>query len=168
LNERIEKMVISLIAAMSSNRVIASKGEIPWNLPEDRKRFREITAGFPVIIGRKTYESMSGPLSGRKNIVLTRQPGLKFEGCTMAADLESALREHAKGWPEVFICGGGQVYEQAMRLAHKIYLTTLLREVRGDVYFPEISEDEFRRTFYQEKGGKQPYTFAVYERFRSG
>ena len=161
-------MVISLIAAMAGNRVIACKGEIPWNLPEDRKRFQEITAGFPVIIGRKTYESMSGPLPGRKNIVLTRQPGLKFEGCTMAADLESALFEHAKDWPEIFVCGGGQVYEQAMPLAQKIYLTTLLREVEGDVFFPEISEHEFSRTYYEKRGGKEPYTFAVYERFRTG
>ena len=159
-------MIISLIAAMSGNRVIACKGEIPWDLPEDRKRFREITMGHPVIMGRKTFESISGPLPGRKNIVLTRQPGLKFEGCVVAADLESALSTHAKGRPEVFICGGGQVYEQAMPLAHKIYLTTLLREVEGDLFFPPIPEEEFRRTHYEKKGGQDPYSFEVYERFR--
>ena len=134
-------MIISLIAAMSSNRVIARKGEIPWNLPADRKRFQKITAGFPVIIGRKTYESMTGPLSGRKNIVLSRQPGLKFPG-----------RTHRPGPP----------------LAHKIYLTTLLREVRGDQISPESAHDQSRRTIYHKKRGEQPYTFAVYERFRTG
>jgi len=159
-------MIISLIAAMSVNRVIAGKGEIPWDLPEDRERFRKITTGFPVILGRKTFESMSGPLPGRKNIVLTRQPGLQFPGCTMAADLESALFVHAKGRPEVFVCGGGQVYAQAIGLAHKIYLTTLLRAVQGDVFFPGIPADQFRRTHYREFGGRDPYSFAVYERIR--
>ena len=159
-------MIISLIAAMSGNRVIACKGEIPWDLPEDRKRFREITTGYPVIMGRKTFESLSGPLPGRINIVLTRQPGLKFEGCAVAADLESALSIHASDRPEVFVCGGGQVYEQAMPLAHKIYLTTLLREVEGDLFFPPIPEEEFRRTYYQKKGGENPHSFAVYQRYR--
>ena len=156
-------MIISLIAAMSGNRVIARKGEIPWNLPEDRRRFREITEGSPVIVGRKTFESMEGPLPGRKNIVLTRQPGLQFPGCTMAADLQTAIFEHAAGFPQVFVCGGGQVYAMAMPLAHRIYLTTLLQEVEGDVFFPEIPEDKFRQTHYEYSGGKEPFTFTVYE-----
>ncbi|MFC1613831.1 dihydrofolate reductase, partial [Gemmatimonadota bacterium] len=124
--------------------------------------------GFPVIVGRKTFESMSGPLPGRKNIVLTRQPELTFEGCTMASNLETALHEHAGGRSEVFVCGGGQVYTQAMPLAHKIYLTTLLREVEGDVFFPGIPEDEFRRTFYEQHSGDEPFEFAIYERYRTG
>ena len=158
-------MIVSLIAAMSVNRVIARKGHIPWDLPADRKRFREITMGFPVILGRKTFESMSGPLPGRKNIVLTRQQGLIYKGCTMAADLESALHEFAEGWPEVFVCGGGEIYRQALPLAVKIYLTTLLREVEGDVFFPEIPEDEFRQVFCERHGGDEPFEFAIYERF---
>lgn len=159
-------MMVSLIAAMSANRVIARRGEIPWDLPEDRKRFREITMGSPVILGRKTFESMSGPLPGRKNIVLTSQPGLIFERCTMADNLETALYKHAGGWPEVFVCGGGQVYRQALPLADKIYLTTLLREMEGDVFFPEIPGDEFRRTFYQKHIGDEPFEYAIYERSR--
>ncbi|MBN2288654.1 MAG: dihydrofolate reductase [Candidatus Glassbacteria bacterium] len=161
-------MVVSLIAAMSLNRVIASQDRIPWDLPEDRKRFREITGGYPVVLGRKTFESMEGPLPGRKNIVLTRRPGLSFPGCTMAADLESALYEHAGDPPEVFVCGGGQVYRQAVPLAHKIYLTTLLREVEGDVFFPEIPGDEFSRTYYEEIPAADPFSFAVYERVLQG
>ncbi|MEA2063158.1 MAG: dihydrofolate reductase, partial [Gemmatimonadota bacterium] len=126
-----KQTVVSLIAAMSLNRVISRQGKIPWDLPDDRRRFRELTMGAPVIMGRKTFEAMGGALPGRKNIVLTSQPGLEFEGCVMARDLESALSLQARGAPEVFICGGAGVYRQAMPRAQKIYLTTLLREVDG-------------------------------------
>jgi dihydrofolate reductase len=155
-------MIISLIAAMAENRVIGKGRSIPWDLPDDRKRFREITWGHPVIMGRKTFESLGVPLPGRKNIVLTRDRNYRPDGCLTAHDLESAL-EQATGEEEVFICGGSGVYRETMDMAHRIYLTVIHRMIDGDVLFPEISADfaEVGREFVPEP---IPHTFLVYRR----
>lgn len=133
-------MIISIIAAMSGNRVIGRENELPWDLPSEHRRFREITMGHPVIMGRKTFESIGHPLPGRKNIVITTQQGFSPEGCTVVNDLQSAIAACERA-DEVFICGGEMVFRAAMPLADRIYLTVIDEEFDGDTFFPEIPDD---------------------------
>ncbi len=127
---------------MSRNRVIGIKGEIPWKIPADLRRFRKLTTGHPVIMGRKTFESIGRPLPDRVNIVLTKQPDYHAEGCLPARSLEAALLL-AEPAGEVFICGGEEIYRQTLPLAGKLYLTILEQDYAGDALFPEIPFDEF-------------------------
>jgi dihydrofolate reductase len=133
-------MIISLIAAMSENRVIGRNNKMPWKLPSDRKRFHEITRGHYAIMGRKTFESIGRPLPGRKNIILTRQRKYMVEGCIIAHDLDSAFAA-CGDTDEVFICGGGEVFQETISLADRIYLTVVHAVVEGDTLFPDIPPD---------------------------
>jgi len=157
-------MLISLIAAMSSNRVIGDKGTIPWKIPGEQKMFKEITLGHSVIMGRKTYESLGRPLPGRTNIVITRQTDYRAPGCTIVHDLASALNACPADENEAFICGGGLLYHESFPMADLIYLTVIPREIQGDTYFPEIPNTEFKvkKSHYFE--GPEPYHFNIYER----
>lgn len=130
-------MIISIIAAMAVNRVIGREGRLPWDLPLDRRRFRELTWGHPVIMGRATFQSLGRPLPGRRNIVLSRQKDFSAEGCLVVHDLPAAL-DAAAGADEVFIGGGAAVYREALPLAGRIYLTVVRAEMDGDTFFPEI------------------------------
>ncbi len=159
-------MQIALIAAMASNRVIGHKGDIPWKIPGEQKMFKEITMGHTVIMGRKTYESIDRPLCGRTNIVITRQTNYRAPGCIIAHDLDGALASCSATESEAFICGGGQLYHQALPMAAKIYLTVLPREIRGDTHFPEIPESEFEVTKSELIDGVEPYSFFIYERIK--
>lgn len=154
-------MTISLIVAMAENRVIGRGTEIPWDLPDDRRRFREVTWGRPVIMGRKTFETLDAPLPGRLNIVLTRSSDYKPTGCQVASDPEQAL-VLAGDADEVFICGGEEIYRLFMPLADRIHLTLIHRDYDGDVLFPEMPPDftEVSREFVPEP---IPHTFFVYE-----
>ncbi len=156
-------MVISLIAAMAGNRVIGRNGAIPWDLPEDRRRFRKLTMGYPIIMGRKTFESIGRPLPGRMNIVLTRQPEFRAEGCLVVHDLQGALRA-CSGSAEVFICGGGEIYREALPFARRIYLTLVHDSYLGDVLFPLIPAEEFDEMERREATGPPSCTFLVLER----
>lgn len=160
-------MKLSLIAAMASNRVIGHKGDIPWKIPGEQKMFKEITLGHTVIMGRKTYETLGRPLPGRTNVVITRQTGYQAPGCIIARDLDGALASCSKDENEAFICGGGQLYHQALPMADKIYLTVLPQEIPGDTYFPEISEADFKMTTSELIDGVEPYNFYIYERIES-
>jgi dihydrofolate reductase len=157
-------MLISLIAAMASNRVIGHKGDIPWKIPGEQKMFKEITMDHTVIMGRKTYESLGRPLPGRTNIVITRQADYQATGCIIAHDLADALAACSQEENEAFVCGGGQLYHLALPKADRIYLTVLLREIAGDTYFPEISETEFEITQSKLIDSDEPYSFYIYER----
>lgn len=130
-------MTITLIAAMDENRVIGRENQMPWDLPSDRKQFHAITRGHPIIMGRKTYESIGRPLSARTNIVLSRQQDYRAEGCIIAHDLESAFAACA-GADEVFICGGEEVFKETIALADRIILTVVHEEFEGDAFFPEV------------------------------
>ena len=129
-------MLISLIAAMASNRVIGNKGDIPWKIPGEQMLFKKITLGHTVIMGRKTYESLGKPLPGRTNIVITRQKDYQAPGCKVANNLAAALADCSPDEQEAFICGGGQLYHESIGMADKIYLTVIPREMSGDTYFP--------------------------------
>ena len=125
-------MQITLIVAMAANRVIGCDNFIPWRLPGDQQRFKQITMGHTLVMGRLTYESIGRPLPGRKTVIITRQPDYQQPGCTVAHSLAQALAA-CKGEEKVFIAGGGEIFRQAMELADAIILTTLHREVAGDI-----------------------------------
>ena len=137
-------MIISLIAAMDEKRGIGIDGQLPWHLPADLKRFKSITMGHHMIMGRKTYESIGRPLPGRTTIIITRNPRYQPEGCLVAHSLETAL-EFARldNEEEVFIIGGGEIFDQAIRIADRIYLTRVHTSLSADVYFPEFSTEEW-------------------------
>jgi dihydrofolate reductase len=135
--------MLSVIAAMSSNRVIGANGSIPWHLPVDMKYFKNTTSKHTIIVGRKTFESFGGsPLPNRRNIVLTRDSQFKSPGAEIFNSLDSAL-ESCTGDKEVFICGGAQIYEQALPLCDKLYITEVNTYVFGDTYFPKIDRDDW-------------------------
>jgi len=156
-------MRISIIAAMAENRVIGRAGTIPWDLPGDRRRFRKITWGHPVIMGRRTFESIGRPLPGRKNIVLSRQEGYRAEGCLVVHDLQAALAAAGEA-DEVFVCGGGELYREALPRAGRLYLTIVHGEVEGDVRFPEVPAGEFAEVERREGDDTLPCTFVICER----
>ena len=159
-------MKISLIAAMAKNRVIGDKGEIPWKIPGEQKLFKKFTMGHAVIMGRKTYESIGQPLPGRTNIVVTRQRSYRAEGCHVVHDLSGALESCPEDEGEAFICGGGQLYHEAIPIADRIYLTVIPRDIPGDTYFPNILATEFRvrQSESIKDEGVEPYNFFIYER----
>lgn len=155
-------MIISLVAAMSENRVIGRKNTIPWSIPSDMKRFSEITMGHPVIFGRKTFESIGRPLPGRKNIILTEQRGYCVEGASVVHNLAEALGLCSED-DEVFICGGGPLYQETIGRADRIYLTVVHGVYEGDTFFPEIPA-AFAEISREEVKEELPYSIVRYER----
>jgi len=160
-------MLISLIVAMASNRVIGYQGDIPWKISGEQKMFKKITLGHVVIMGRKTYESLARPLPGRTNIVVTRQTDYQAPGCINAQDLDGAIKSCSTDESEAFIIGGGQLYHEALSLSGRIYLTVIPREIPGDTFFPEIPETDFEITKSEFIDGVEPYHFYIYERVKS-
>ena len=142
-------MIISLIAAMDRNRVIGRDNQLPWRLPEDLKRFKAITLGHPVLMGRKTFESIGRPLPGRRNFVISRQKEYRAEGVTVVYSLEVALTLCASE-PEVFVIGGAEIYRLALPRADRLYLTIIEKEHEGDAHFPEWPRDEYREIAREE------------------
>jgi len=136
-----EKFKVIIIAAVSENHVIGFNNKLPWNIPEDLARFKELTSGHTVIMGRKTYESMGKPLPDRHNIVLSNS--LKSNEVKVASDMEAAFWGVPKGEEEVFIIGGQRVYEEAIKFADSMYLTIVAGEYVGDTYFPNFDEDDW-------------------------
>ena len=137
--------MISLIVAAAENNAIGKNNQLLWHLPNDLKFFKNTTWGMPVIMGRKTFESVNKPLPGRFNIVITRQADWKAEGVMVASDLQDALKKAAEtNCKEFFIIGGGEIYKQAFQLADKIYLTRVHTEIEGDTFFPEVKETEWQ------------------------
>jgi dihydrofolate reductase len=134
-----QKMLISIIVAMDENGGIGVDNRLPWHLPDDLKRFKRLTMGHHLVVGRKTYESIGKPLPGREIIVLTRNPDYEAPGCQIAHSLDEALRmarEH--GEEEAFIGGGAQVYAQTLPRADRLYLTRIHATTESDVHFPPI------------------------------
>lgn len=143
--------MVSIIVAIAENGIIGDKNALLWNIKEDMRRFRTTTTGHPVIMGRKTFESIGRPLPKRTNVVITRGDNT-FEGCEVAHSLEEAVAMFPKE-EEVFIIGGAQIYAQALSIADRLYLTIVHRDYEGDTAFPkfdmaewrEISREEFER-----------------------
>ena len=136
-------MIISLVVAASENNVIGKNNQLLWHLPKDMKFFKNVTWGMPVVMGRKTFESMgSKPLSGRKNIVITRKPGWAAEGVSVVNGVDAAVAlAEELNYKEIFIIGGGEIYMISFNQASKIYMTRVHAELEGDTYFPELNDD---------------------------
>jgi dihydrofolate reductase len=128
---------VSLIAAMAENRVIGKDNQLPWHLPADLQHFKALTLGKPMIMGRKTWESLPGILPGRRHLVISRNPDYQAEGVELFGSLEAAITA-AGAVEEIMIVGGAQLYAQALPLANRLYLTQVHQAVAGDAWFPEI------------------------------
>jgi dihydrofolate reductase len=135
-------MIISLITAMDRNRLIGNNNQLPWHLPADFAHFKSVTMGKPVIMGRKTYESIGRPLPGRMNIVLSRDPDISFEGVACVSSFEQALVLAADA-EEVMVIGGSTIYEMLLPRANRLYLTYVDAEFEGDAWFPEFDKDQW-------------------------
>jgi dihydrofolate reductase len=160
-------MKISLIAALSENRVIGRENRLPWSLPEDLQRFRELTTGHPVILGRKTYESIGRVLPKRQNIIITRNRDYRISGAEVVGSLDEAIARADASSGEIFIIGGAEIYQQALPRADRLYLTLVHAEVEGDAFFPEWPRERFVEVSREErKGPDHPvaYTFLVFDR----
>ena len=138
-------MIISMIAAMADNRIIGKDNQMPWHLPADFAWFKRCTMGKPVVMGRKTYESIGRPLPGRLNIVISRDASLSIEGVTTVTSIEQAL-EIAGEVEEVMIIGGGAIYAACLPVANKLYITHIEAKIEGDTQFPDWG-NEFKETY---------------------
>lgn len=144
-----EGKISIIVAVAGKKRVIGKAGGMPWYISEELKRFKEITMGHPIIMGRKTHESIGKALPGRTNIVITKDTAYTAEGIKVTHLLEEALEvaSTAEGAEEVFIIGGGEIYNQALPLTDKLYITEIEKELDGDVFFPDYSA--FKRVVWQ-------------------
>lgn len=166
-------MRIALIWAMARNGVIGRDNKLPWYLPEDLKYFKRVTTGKPVIMGRKTYDSIGRPLPNRTNIVVTRDASLSLPGVKVVTSLEDALdiaqaESVISDVDEVIVMGGAEIYAQALPHADRLYVTLVHAEVEGDAVFPTIDLDEYRELAREDFNAEGPnpydYSFVVYER----
>ncbi len=158
---------LALIAAIGPNRELGKNGKLLWHISEDLRRFRHITRGHVVIMGRKTFESIGKPLPERTNIIITRDPDFSTKGCVMAHSMEQAIilaKKSPQGNKEIFVIGGGQIYNQAMQFADKLYLTLVEGKYDADTYFPDYSQ--FTSITLKEKHTEGKYTFWFMELLR--
>lgn len=169
-------MIISLVAAMSKNRVIGKDNQLPWRIPEDLKFFKTVTSGKIMIMGRKTFESLPGILPHRFHIVISRseivsdEEDIQFvnsvdEAMTLAQDMIKKSKQQEHPWPEeVCVIGGGEIYKQTLPLAHKIYLTEIDQVIDGDTYFPEVNVNDFKLAESSPREKPIPFRFCTYLR----
>ena len=170
-------MKISLIAAVAENGVVGRDNRLPWQLPEDLQYFKRTTMGKPILMGRKTYDSIGRPLPGRANIVVSRQPGLLREGAHVVADVSAGIALAAElqaesGSDELMIIGGAEIYALCLPLAQRLYLTEVAAVVAGDVCFPDWDRGQWRECFREHHSGSGEncfdcsfdYSFVIYER----
>jgi dihydrofolate reductase len=136
--------MLSLIVCFSQNRVIGHNGKLPWHYKEDLKHFKKITMGHTLIMGRKTYQSLTKKLTGRKIIVVTNQKNFYNENCSVAHSLTKAVELAGKTDKMPFICGGAEIYKQALPFVQKMYITEINKEIIGDTFFPEFNENEWK------------------------
>jgi dihydrofolate reductase len=155
--------MINIIVAMSKNRVIGNANTLIWHLPEDLRRFKLLTTGNTIVMGRKTYESIGRPLPNRRSIIITRDTNYKVDGCEVVNSLEEALELSNNN---CFIIGGGEIYRQALDKADRLYITKIDKEFEGDTTFPDSINGEWYESNYEEfKNDEFEYSFIQYERF---
>lgn len=162
-----ERPLISAIVAAAENNAIGKDNQLLWHLPNDLRFFKRNTTGHPIIMGRKTYESVGKPLPNRRNIIITRQTGYAVEGAEVVHSLGEAL-DSCSGEPEVFVLGGAEIYEQALPFVDRIYLTRVHAELPGDSFFPELNEQEWQLASAESHPADDrhaySYTFRIYKR----
>ncbi|MDR1097988.1 MAG: dihydrofolate reductase [Tannerella sp.] len=160
--------MISIIAAIAANGAIGINNDLPWRLPNDMKRFRQLTTGHPVLMGRKTFESLpNGALPNRTNIVISRNHTLSFKNCILFDNIQDAIREYNQ--EEVFVIGGAGIYSQMMPFADKLYITLVRHSFENaDSFFPEINKNEWimieQEDFPDDEKHLYPYTFQTYSK----
>jgi dihydrofolate reductase len=158
--------MISIIVAMDETRGIGKNNQLMWRIPGELPRFKSITMGHPLIMGRKTYASIGKPLPGRTNIVITRDTTQKIEGCVVVGSLEEAISaaEKSEGADEVFIIGGGQIFKEALPFTDRLYLTLVKGDFGADVFFPEYAM--FKKSIEREdhEDGEYRYSFITLEK----
>lgn len=154
-------MELSLIVAIAKNYAIGKDNQLLWHISEDLKRFKSITMGAPILMGRKTYESIGRALPGRRNLVVSLNCDLEIKGCECFTSIESALASCITE-REVFVIGGGEIYKQTLPLADKLYLTVVGHDYDADTFFPEIDMTQWEETFREDcpSGEKFPYPFS--------
>ncbi|GFR38254.1 dihydrofolate reductase [Insulibacter thermoxylanivorax] len=161
---------LSIIVAMGKDRTIGKNNDLPWHLPDDLKRFRKITMGHPIIMGRKTHESIGKALDGRHNIVLTRDPEYRAEGCTVTHSVEETLQA-VQDADEAFVIGGAEIIRLFLAQTDRIYLTYIDQDFAGDVFLPELAEEEWQLVSVTPgvTDERNPYRFEyrIYERIRA-
>lgn len=160
------RSLICHIVAASSNNVIGVQNTLPWDIPEDLKFFKTKTLGRPVIMGRKTYESLGKALPKRLNIVLSRQADFKLKDATVFTHIEDAIKlaqEHGEG-KEIFIIGGGHIYLQSITLVDRIYLTRIHKDFEGDAFYPTIPSEHFTLSKQVDRDGDPAYSFFTYDK----
>lgn len=164
-------MIISLIAAMAKNRVIGKDNDLPWHLPDDMKFFQSKTKGHVVVMGRKNFDSLPEkfkPLPNRTNVILTRQQGFEVADCYTFHSLDDAIQfGRDNGEEELFVIGGGEIYNLALEIADRVYLTEISENYEGDTFFPELptSWEETSRTHHPaDDRHKSSFDFVVYEK----
>ena len=160
------RKLISLVVAMDKNNLIGNKNNIPWKIPGELKRFREITMGNPIIMGRKTHESIGRILDGRENVVLTRNNSYKKPGVSICNDF-SLLLDNYRDTNELFIIGGSEIYKLALPLANKLYITHIHKEYKGDAWFPNIDFSDWNvieKEDINESRHIVSHSFTIYER----
>ncbi|MCQ6275156.1 dihydrofolate reductase [Bacillus sp. V3B] len=160
--------MISYIVAMDKNRVIGKNNQLPWYLPADLQFFKRVTMGHPIIMGRKTYESIGKPLPGRENIIVTRNQEYKVEGCTVIHSVEELTKFTEEKQEEVFVIGGAELFQVTFPNVDRLYITMIEHEFEGDTFFPEFNETDWN-LISTEKGPKDEknpydYSFNIYER----
>ena len=166
-------MLVSLIVAMDEAGVIGRDNALPWRLPDDLKRFKALTLGKPVLMGRKTFESIGKPLAGRRMIIVTRDPDYKITGCVTAHSIRDAIElARDQGETELFICGGAEVYAQTLELAERLYLTQVHADCDADTFFPELDRDDWIEQSAEPHAADEkndyPFTFLVLVKKRAG
>lgn len=157
---------LSLIAAMAKNRVIGRNNALPWHLPEDLKYFKATTLGKPILMGRKTFDSIGKPLPGRTSVVLTRNPEWSFDGCLVVPSLDAALARLADR-EEVLVIGGAELYQQTLPRADRLYLTEINADFEGDAWFPDFDRSQWQQISRQphpDNGRGFSFDFVVYQR----
>jgi len=162
-------MILSSVVAASTNNIIGKDNQLLWRLPNDMKFFKNTTWGMPVVMGRKTFESLGKPLTGRTNIVITRKKDWTPDGVKVVSNLDEAMSAAADAdAKEAFIIGGGEIYKQTMPLVHRIYITRVHAILQGDTSFPEIDEKEWellsQLDFKADEKHKYDYCFQVWQR----
>lgn len=157
-------MKLCMIVAMSRNRVIGHNGQIPWRLPQDLKRFKMLTMDHPIIMGRKTHESIGRILPGRTNVVLTQNQRYTSAGAIVFNGLSTAMDQLSGEHGQAFIIGGATVYHEALPLAQRIYLTLIEEDFEGDTFFPELPDKTFFETARQSHESPMPHSFITLDR----
>lgn len=160
--------MISFLVAMDENRIIGKDNQLPWRLPEDLKYFKRVTMGHPIIMGRKTHESIGSVLPGRENIIITRQRNYQSEGCTVLYSVQDLVNYCSKKDTEVFVIGGAEIFKETFAFADRLYITLIHESFAGDTFFPEFDLNEWHLTSSETgiKDEKNPYDyeFRIYER----